>query len=56
MREFGVAPKSIRLWYSQKCELVALKKSRKCRTKRLKEAGRKQRDEDMEEALFSWIV
>lgn len=55
-REFGVATKSIRLWCSQKEELVALKKARKCRTKRMKGAGRKPRDQNMEEALFSWIV
>ena len=55
-REFEVAMKSIHLWCSQKEELVVLKKTRKCRTKRLKGAGQKPRDQNMEEALFSWIV
>ena len=48
--------KSIHLWCSQKDELVALKKTRKCRTKRLKGAGQKPSKLDMEEALYSWIV
>ena len=50
------ATKSIRLWCSQKDELVALKNSRKSRTKRPKEAGRKPIDQSMDEVLFSWIV
>ena len=41
---------------SQEEELVALKKSRKCWTKTLKGEGQNSRDQDMEEALFSWIV
>ena len=32
-REFGVATRSIRLWCSQKEELFALKKTRKCQTR-----------------------
>ena len=41
-REFGVVMKSIRFWSSQKDELVALKKSRKHQTRRLKGEGRSQ--------------
>ena len=56
-REFKVAQKRIREWFSQKSKLVAesKKKGDKGR-KRLAGAGRKIMDEDMEEALIDWIV
>ena len=48
--------KRIRVWCSQKDHLVALKKDGKSGRKKLHGAGRRTRDRDMEEALFSWIV
>ena len=55
-REFGVDAKRIRVWCSQKEELLALKGKGKSRMKRLKGAGRKAKDVNMEEALFSWVM
>ena len=53
--EYGVDAKRIRVWCSQKDNLVALK-SGKSKSKRLCGGGRKAPNQDMEEALFSWIV
>ena len=50
-REYGVDAKQIRVWFSQKEELVALKKKGKSRNKRLCGAGRKALDLDMEESI-----
>ena len=55
-RKFGVDAKRLRVWCSQREELVALKKNGKSKKKRLTGAGRKTLDPDMEEALFSWII
>ena len=48
--------KRIRVWCSQKHNILALKKDGKSGRKRLHGAGRRVQDWDMEEALFSWIV
>lgn len=49
-------PKRIREWCSQKDKLVELKKKKgQSKRKRLGGGGRKMLDEDMEEALFSWV-
>ena len=55
-REFGVDPKRIREWCKQKDDLVAKKKSGQSNRKRLNGGGRNVQDEDMEEAVFNWIM
>ena len=56
-RQFKVDPKRIREWCAQKDKLIdtCMKKSGKSKRKRLKRAGRRPMDEDMEEVLFQWI-
>ena len=54
-REFKVDPRRIRKWCSQKDKIVAMKKQKKSKRRRLDGGGRKAMDEDMEEALLSWI-
>ena len=55
-RECRVDAKRIRVWCSQKEQLLALKKKKKSTRKRLSGAGRKPKDVEMEEELFQWIV
>ena len=55
-REFKVDSKRIREWCRQKEQLLALKKRKKAKRRRLDGAGRKPRDPEMEEELFQWIV
>ena len=55
-REFEVDTKRIGVWCSQKEELLALKGKGKSQMKRLKGAGCKAKDVNMEEALFSWVM
>ena len=47
--------KRIREWCAQKKRLIELKKAGKSKRKRMKGAGRRPIDEDMEETLFQWI-
>ena len=54
-REFKVDPKRIREWCAQKKRLIELKKAGKSKRKRMKGAGRRPMDEDIEETLFQWI-
>ena len=56
MRKFNVDPKRIREWCSQKDKLLEMSKDGKSQQKQLGGAGRKLLDEDVEEALFSWIA
>ena len=58
VRQFGVDVKRIREWCSQKDQLLSManeqgKEKRKCLTGG---GGRKALDNEMEEAVFSWIV
>ena len=46
----------IREWMKQDGELLQFRKGGKVKSKHLKGGGRKGFDEDMEEALFDWIV
>lgn len=56
-REFKVDPKRIREWCKQKSVISTLKKKRgNAERKRLKGGGRKVHDDEMEDALFSWIA
>ena len=55
-REFKADSKRIRVWCSQKEQMIVLKKDRKLRRKRLAGPGRKPRDVEMEEALFGRTV
>ena len=55
-REFGVDRKRIREWMKQEHELTKMKKEGRSKSKRLKGAGRRPHDEDMEESLFDWII
>ena len=55
-REFKVDPKRIREWCKQKVVISKLKKRGNAERKRLKGGGRKVRDEEMEDSLFSWIA
>ena len=54
-REFKVDLKRIREWCAQKKRLIELKEAGKSKRKRMKGAGRRPTDEDMEETLFQWI-
>ena len=53
-REFKVDPRRIREWCYQD-KIVAMKKQKKSKRRRLDGGGRKAMDEHMEEALLSWI-
>lgn len=59
-RQFKVDSKRIREWCSQKERLLALLREERekglSERKRLNGGGRKMMDENMEEALFQWIV
>lgn len=56
-RQFKVDPRRIREWCKQKETLIELKKKRGLSTrKRLGGAGRKVKDEDMEETLLNWVI
>ncbi len=56
-REFKVDPKRIREWCKQKDMLLKFKKKRgNAERKRLKGGGRRPIDDEMEDALFSWIA
>lgn len=57
-RQFKVDPKRIREWCKQKEALVQLTKQRgpTSTRKRLGGAGRKVKDEDMEETLLNWVL
>ena len=54
-REFRVDAKRVREWCQQKDQLLALKKKGKSKRRRLKGAGRKAKDAEMEEELFEWV-
>ena len=54
--QFKVDGKRLREWCAQKEKLKALKKKGKTRRKRLKGAGRKPLDSDLEEDVFDWII
>lgn len=54
-RQFKVDPKRIREWCVQKDKLILMKIDGKTKRKRMKGAGRRPMDEEMEEALFEWI-
>ena len=54
-REFKVDLKRIREWCAQKKRLIEFKKAGKSKRKRMKGAGRRPMDEDMEGTLFQWI-
>ena len=54
--KFRVGAQSIREWCQQKERLTALKKHGKARRKRLEGTGRKADNEDLEEAVFEWII
>ena len=56
VHEFKVDVKLVCEWCTQKDCLVDLKKSSKSRRKRLKGAGKKALDENLEEELFDWVV
>ena len=54
-RHFGVDARRIREWCAQKEKLISLKECGKSKRRRLDGGGRKAMDEDMEDALFSWV-
>ena len=55
-RKFRVDTRRIRQWCQQKERLKAIKKHGKARRKLLEGAGCKADDEDLEEAVFEWII
>ncbi len=55
-REYGVDAKRIRVWCSQKEQLLALRDDGKSKRKRMQGAGRKPSDTEMEDNLFDWVV
>lgn len=55
-RRFRVDPKQIREWLKNEDKLVAQKREGGSKSKRLPGAGRKPYDENMEAAVFSWII
>ena len=55
-RQFGVDPRRIREWCSQKYVLEKAKKHGCTKRRRLDGGGRKIKDEDMEETLLNWIL
>jgi len=55
-REFRVGPKRIREWCKKKKELATFSKTKKSTRKCLSGGGRKANNEEMEDALSSWIL